>query len=148
MSKKMGRPPMAKDEVRGKFISTRLSPPEYEAIESAVAKSDSQKTEWLREAAIQEAQDPVPKVNCKFTAKELNKQQVEFTFHESNRAETWMGTLLARTATAGKLKIELCITIQATLARAVVRRLWLTQYAANRIERHPDPQIAVFRLIV
>ena len=50
MSKKIGRPKLAKSEARGRFISTRLSPPEYAAIVRAVKRSGKAKTEWVRDA--------------------------------------------------------------------------------------------------
>jgi hypothetical protein len=45
---KVGRPMLSKKEKRGKFISTRLSPPEYAEIESAIKSSGETKTEWVR----------------------------------------------------------------------------------------------------
>jgi len=45
---KMGRPTLPKREKRGKFISTRLSPPEYQEIMAAIKSSGAGKTEWVR----------------------------------------------------------------------------------------------------
>jgi hypothetical protein len=45
---KVGRPALPKKEKRGKFISTRLSPPEYAEIEAAIKSSGETKTEWVR----------------------------------------------------------------------------------------------------
>jgi hypothetical protein len=45
---KVGRPMLPKKEKRGRFISTRLSPPEYAEIEAAVKSSGMAKTEWVR----------------------------------------------------------------------------------------------------
>ncbi len=42
---------LPKKEKRGKFISTRLSPPEYAEIEAAKASGDA-KTEWVRKKLI------------------------------------------------------------------------------------------------
>ena len=39
---------LPKKEKRGKFISTRLSPPEYAEIEAAIKSSGETKTEWVR----------------------------------------------------------------------------------------------------
>jgi len=39
---------LPKKEKRGRFISTRLSPPEYAEIEAAVKSSGMAKTEWVR----------------------------------------------------------------------------------------------------
>ena len=44
----VGRPALSKKEKRGKFISTRLSPPEYAEIAAAIKSSGETKTEWVR----------------------------------------------------------------------------------------------------
>jgi len=49
---KVGRPMLPKMEKRGKFISTRLSPPEYEEILRAVKESGIGKTRWVRTKLI------------------------------------------------------------------------------------------------
>jgi hypothetical protein len=49
---KVGRPALPKKEKRGKFISTRVSPPEYDEIMQAVKASGDAKTEWVRKKLI------------------------------------------------------------------------------------------------
>jgi len=49
---KVGRPMLPNKEKRGKFISTRLSPPEYAEIENAIKASGDAKTEWVRKKLI------------------------------------------------------------------------------------------------
>lgn len=49
---KIGRPTLPKKEKRGKFISTRVSPPEYDEIMVAVKESGEAKTEWVRKKLI------------------------------------------------------------------------------------------------
>jgi hypothetical protein len=49
---KMGRPTLPAKEKRGKFISTRLSPPEYDEIHAAIKSSGEAKTEWVRKKLI------------------------------------------------------------------------------------------------
>ena len=49
---KVGRPMLPKKEKRGKFISTRLSPPEYDEIEATNKTSGEAKTEWVRKKLI------------------------------------------------------------------------------------------------
>ena len=51
-TKSVGRPALPKKEKRGKFISTRLSPVEYDEIEKAIAGSGETKTEWVRKKLI------------------------------------------------------------------------------------------------
>ena len=48
----MGRPMLPQKEKRGRFVSTRLSPPEYAEIESAVRSSGETKTEWIRKKLL------------------------------------------------------------------------------------------------
>jgi len=45
---KVGRPMLPNKEKRGKFISTRVSPPEYAEIHAAIKSSGMAKTEWVR----------------------------------------------------------------------------------------------------
>ena len=57
MTKKMGRPKLAKGEARGVFISTRLSIPEAKEIADAVKKSGEPKTEWVRNTLLSAARN-------------------------------------------------------------------------------------------
>jgi len=50
--KSVGRPSLPTAEKRGKFMSTRLSPDEYDEIEKAIAASGETKTEWVRKKLI------------------------------------------------------------------------------------------------
>jgi len=43
---------LPKKEKRGKFISTRISPPEYDEIMQAVKESGISKTKWVRTKLI------------------------------------------------------------------------------------------------
>jgi hypothetical protein len=49
---KMGRPKLPKDEARRKFVSTRVSTPEYMKILTAIKKSGLRKPDWARNALI------------------------------------------------------------------------------------------------
>ena len=49
---KVGRPTLPKKEKRGKFISTRVSPPEYDEIMVAIKSSGEAKTKWIRTKLI------------------------------------------------------------------------------------------------
>ena len=51
-TQKVGRPTLPKKEKRGKFVSTRLSPVEYDEIEAAIKASGDTKTEWIRKKLI------------------------------------------------------------------------------------------------
>jgi len=49
---KVGRPMLPKKEKRGRFISTRVSPPEYSEIMQAIKESGIGKTKWVRTKLI------------------------------------------------------------------------------------------------
>jgi hypothetical protein len=49
---KMGRPALPEKEKRGSFISTRLSPLEYQEIARAIRQSGEAKTEWVRKCLL------------------------------------------------------------------------------------------------
>jgi hypothetical protein len=49
---KMGRPALPKRDKRALFISTRLSPPEMQEIETAIKASGEPKTEWVRKKLL------------------------------------------------------------------------------------------------
>jgi predicted HicB family RNase H-like nuclease len=44
----MGRPKLSKKEKKGVFISTRISPGEYQEIVQAAKESGMSKTKWVR----------------------------------------------------------------------------------------------------
>lgn len=48
----MGRPVLPKKEKRGKYITTRLSPPEYQEIKLAAKSSGEAKTTWARKKLL------------------------------------------------------------------------------------------------
>ena len=62
MTKKMGRPKLAKGEARGKFISTRVSNLEYAEIAQAVKRDGIKKPEWVRNALLSKARTCAQKV--------------------------------------------------------------------------------------
>jgi predicted HicB family RNase H-like nuclease len=45
---KVGRPMLSKKKKKGKFISTRVSPAEYQEIVQAAKESGIRKTKWVR----------------------------------------------------------------------------------------------------
>jgi hypothetical protein len=55
MTKKMGRPKLAKDKARGKFISTRVSNLEYDEIAQAIKRDGIKKPEWVRNSLLSTA---------------------------------------------------------------------------------------------
>ena len=45
---KVGRPMLSKKKKRGKYITTRVSPSEYQEIMQAAKESGIRKTKWVR----------------------------------------------------------------------------------------------------
>jgi hypothetical protein len=45
---KVGRPMLSKKKKRGKYITTRVSPAEYQEIMQAAKESGVRKTKWVR----------------------------------------------------------------------------------------------------
>ena len=52
---KMGRPPIAKRDYRGEFITVRLRPGEKRAIIQAARKAGAQYTDWARSVLLDAA---------------------------------------------------------------------------------------------
>jgi hypothetical protein len=57
MSKKMGRPKVAKAKLRGIIVNARLSPEEHSAIIDAIKRSNGVKfnSDWIRKALLSAA---------------------------------------------------------------------------------------------
>jgi hypothetical protein len=51
-SNPVGRPALPAKEKRDKFVSTRISPLEYQEIMAAIKASGDAKTEWVRKKLI------------------------------------------------------------------------------------------------
>ena len=52
MTKKMGRPKLAKGEARGKFYSARFSDAEHAEIAKSIKRDGIKKPEWVRNALL------------------------------------------------------------------------------------------------
>jgi hypothetical protein len=52
MSKKMGRPKVAKAKLRGILIQARLSPEENKTISEAIRRSGTVRSDWVRKALL------------------------------------------------------------------------------------------------
>ena len=55
MPKKMGRPPLAKKEYRGRIYAARLKSEEEKLVKEAVRKSGKSQSDWIREALLKVA---------------------------------------------------------------------------------------------
>jgi hypothetical protein len=52
MSKKMGRPKVAKSEFRGVYIGARFSPDEARKVEANIKRAKKPKSKWIRERLL------------------------------------------------------------------------------------------------
>ena len=60
MSKKMGRPKLAKAKLRGIIVNARLSPDENRVINEAIRRSPDNKSDWIRKALLSAAASDKP----------------------------------------------------------------------------------------
>ena len=60
MSKKMGRPKLAKAKLRGIIVNARLSPEENRVINEAIRRSPDSKSDWIRKALLSAAGSDKP----------------------------------------------------------------------------------------
>jgi hypothetical protein len=55
MSKKMGRPKVAKGKLRGIIVNARFSPEEYKVLTSAISKTSDSQSGWVRKVLLEAA---------------------------------------------------------------------------------------------
>lgn len=142
----MGRPRLS-ETPKDVLIGARFGQEEAARVQEAARRSGQNKSQWLRDTALEETRQPSPWVKSNFTLRDLHGQTVEVRFTGPQHVEEWIGKFLVRQNPAGKLRIEVCILIEATPQKAVLRRYWLGQHGADKIERHPNPEVAAFRLL-
>ena len=59
MSKKMGRPKVAKAEYKGVLIGARFAPDEAKQVQAAVKRSKQGKSEWIRKTLLSAATNDI-----------------------------------------------------------------------------------------
>jgi hypothetical protein len=145
MSKRMGRPTIPKNEAKSQFCGAFFTPDELKFIERARQQTGLDKSKWLRRAAIDAAQ-PVVWVRTRWKQIDLDGKPIEFRLSGPDYFAAGIGTLVVRKNARGELSIQLCLS-QAGGANDVEEiRYSLGQGSADRIEPHPNPGIAPFRL--
>jgi uncharacterized protein (DUF1778 family) len=55
MTKKRGRPKLAKGQAKAEFINLRFSPDEARTIDSAAKRADQKRAKWARETLLSAA---------------------------------------------------------------------------------------------
>jgi hypothetical protein len=148
MNKKMGRPPLPKGESKDVQIGVRFNPQDDKEIEREVKKAGQTKSDWVRNAAICDAQVPPIWIKSKWTFEDLKDKTVEFRLISPEWRIKGIGKFLVRINPAGELAVDICAVKSATPYEVVEMRFYLFQKVADKIERHPDKAIADFRLLM
>jgi len=148
MNKKMGRPPLPKGQSKDVQIGVRFNPADDKQIEKAVAKSGQTKPDFIRNAALAETRKPTVWVKSKWTMEQLSGKTVEFALTVPGRRDDGTGKFLVRKNPADELAIDICAIASATRYEMVEIRYHLYQAAADKIELHPNPKVAQFRLLM
>ncbi|MGA2659523.1 MAG: hypothetical protein ABSH34_18620 [Verrucomicrobiota bacterium] len=86
-------------------------------------------------------------VSSKWSSQQLDGQSVEFRIPLQGQQHLHgIGRFLAKHNANGRLSVKLCTFEQKTAADTSEVRIPLEQAAVDRIERHPDQSVALFRL--
>ena len=147
MSKKMGRPPLPKGKAKGVQVGVRFKPDDDRVIENALSDDEATKADYIREAAISKAKNEAPWVRSKWTREQLADKTVEYRLIGPYFRADGIGKFLVRSRNR-RLRLEIDAIIEASLARAVRHRYWLSEECAAMIEPHPNPSKADFRLVM
>jgi hypothetical protein len=148
MSKKMGRPRLPKGQAKGVQIGVRFNPKDDKQIDRRVVESGQTKADWVRNAAVAETKVPPVWIKSKWTWEDLRDKTVEFRLIAPRFQVEGMGKFLVRINPAGELAVEICAIESATRSEIVESRFYLFQQVADKIERHPNPAVAAFRLLM
>jgi hypothetical protein len=151
-AKKMGRPKLAKNQARRKFVSTRLSPPEYVEVATAATGSAVPKTEWLRDAVLLEAKRRPVWLKSKWTVEDLNGKLVEYKLISplpDGRVivRDGLGEFRVRENSRNEISVDIFGPIVEENGHWTQNRYWLAKGTADKIEFHPNQEKAQFRLI-
>lgn len=144
----MGRPKLPKGEAKGAQVGVRFKPEDEKLVDKASADSRQTKADYVRNAAIADAKKRPVWVRSKWTMKELDGKTVEFSLIAPGEQHKGTGKFLVRQNPDGKLSIEICATLRATLAEVTEIRYNLHQLVADLLKVHPDPNKAQFLLLM
>src|SRR5437773_500921 len=87
-------------------------------------------------------------VKSKWTVEDLDHKTVEFRLPFKNGIVHGLGEFWVRHNPQGMLAVEVVTDQQGrNWAERVQTRYFLPQIAVDRIDRHPDPSVAAFRLV-
>jgi len=144
----MGRPPLPKGEAKAVQLGVRFNPKDGQKIEKAATASGQTNADFVRNAAITETKKPPVWVKTKWTMEELDEKTVEFRLVFPHWRDEGTGQFLVRKNPDGELAIDVCVIASATPYKMVEIRYHLLQPAADKIEKHPNPKAAQFRLLM
>jgi len=89
----------------------------------------------------------IPWTNSKWRVDDLNFRSVEFQLPMPGKLLQGIGQFLARQNPEGQIAVEiLCDGAGSTAEERIQTRITVPAAGVDRIERHPDPPVALFRL--
>ena len=138
----MGRPELPKGQSKDIQVGVRFNSKIGQIIDQESAKLNQTKSDWIRNAAIEEVRMPPWWVKSKWKREDLDGKTVEFSLTDKGGKREGMGKFLVRENLSGKIAIYILTRLNIAEIRYV-----LYQGAASKIERHPDLAVAEFRLL-
>jgi len=86
-------------------------------------------------------------VSCRWKLSELNQQRVEFSTDPQHTIQDGIGEFLVRQRPDGRMVIEISVDVTGPKANERTDHRWiLDQEQADAIIKHPNPDIAVFKM--
>jgi hypothetical protein len=155
MDKKVGRPPVPKQEAKSVLVGAQLSPPEAKEAEKAASASGLDKSKWLRGAIENEVKGPPIWMKSEWKLEELNENLIEFELRSKVRVGerlgvrvlSGVGKLKVRENARGEIAVDIFVDEHPTAYEGILTRIWLSQEAVDKIELNPKPKPAKFRLL-
>jgi hypothetical protein len=144
---KMGRPPLPKGETKDAQIGVRFKSDEYAKLDSKASSSGFTAPQLVREAAIQELKRPPIWIKSKWKWQELNEQSIQFELGTPTGKLTGLGRLMARPDNYDRITVDIFCVGPTYANSAPMIRIWLSEDAVNKIQDHPDPNLARFVLV-
>src|SRR5260221_10122873 len=137
MTRKIGRPPVPKQEAKSVLVGAQLSPPKAKEAESAATKSGLDKSKWLRGAIDNEIAGPPIWVKSKWKIEELDETLIEFELRRKVcigeclgvRVLSGVGKLRVRENEQGEIAVDIFVNESTGPTSGLLTRIWLSQEA-------------------
>ena len=151
MGEKIGRPAVPARKAKTVLRGAMYPPEELKQLEQARARSGLDMSKFIRQAVDREIKGPPIWVKSKWKAEELDEQYIEFVLRskvpEGIRVLEGVGRLSVRENDRGEIAVDIFTHREERANEAISTRIWLSQEAVDRIELHPKPERAKFRLL-